>query len=497
MEREEWVFYALITALLALAAYIYLFDSGPDVDPFVLTVQSSVSQMRLPHETAVYRSRVVPHGARGLLTGLAIGGGSGGRMGPTRDGTIEDLWALALKAKISTFSFGQLESISPQQLSSAVESLGGLISRNSANTVVVALPNSAESLICLFAGALHGVQVVFAPMNDELDKYVRFCKATVVVTTGELAELLIQNTNVGTIVFTGKRQLQGPHLVPWDHAISNPKQAGDALKKAIDPPMAMVYSSGEKIVLTTVSNQNIVSAVASQLKALPIKEQWNNKDTVVSCTTELSNHTIVHNVAALAVGAHLVLPESTSSVNLFLLVSTIKPTILVTDDETSLSLAARSERLKALHLVQLQIALNTLRLGKLPTHSYIIRDFASVRLVHSGALQDEPALSDKDANLIRALTGARLIHSLYVPLCLSPIAQTNIYDYRAGEPGVINFGAPMACLELKLKDHGLYQASERKGQIWIQGPAVTEEPQWVNTGLIALFGPDGALKIHS
>lgn len=499
MLDDEVVFYCLASGIAALVAYFY-FVQSPDTDPFILNVQAGISQLRHPGETAVYRSRITPFTGT-LLSGLSIGKSAFS----TRDGNLADIWELAQKASIGECSFGATDSVNPissEELARLVYGVGKKL-QNSQNPIAVMLPNSIESLVLTFAGPLFGTPVVFIAVEDvsvqQLEEFLSVAKPSSIVTTAEI----IRGVRVPgeALVYSVKGDISGARS--WSELAAECKQHSVESFPEFDEvtaPVSFIYpgQAGE-VKQTVLSNQNIVSAVASQIKSLPYSQQWNDSDLVLSCTSHLSMYTFILHLAAIVVGARLALPEKDSPTDLFKLIAEVQPTVLISDDDTMKSLAGRADRLKVLGMIKLQMANSTLSRGIMPTTSVVLSFFKSVRLIHTSYNSlntPDRALTTKETNTIRALTGARVIHALCSPICASPLAQTQLFDYRLGADNVINYGPVLPCLEAILKDHGLYSAEDKKGQLWIRGPACNND-SWTNTGIIGEWGIDGTLRTYA
>lgn len=499
--NDELLFHCLVAGVVAIVAYFYFFQS-PDTDPFILQVQSSISHLRMPGETAVYRSRITPFTGT-LLSGLSIGKSAFS----TRDGNLNDLWQLAQKTSIGECSFGKVDhvkAIPEPELTKLVYGVGKKL-QNGENPIAVMLPNSLESFVLTFAGALFGTHVVFISIEDvteqQLESFISLANPSSIVSTAEILNgIKSLPTSVSTVISVKGQTSKG---VTWDQFTKDLDDIAAEQLPEFDEsksPVSFIYANNEgKAKQTILSNRNVVSAVASQVKGIPYSQQWKKSDVVLSCTSHLSMYTFVLHLAALVAGSSLALPEK-GPTDLFKLVSEVEPSILISDDDTMKSLAGRAERLKIPGIVKLNMARATLSYGNMPSLTSVLSEFKSVRLVHSSysSLNSvDRALTTKETNIIRALTGAGVVHALCSPFTASPVAQSQLYDYREkGFQHTINFGPVLPCLEAHLKDHGLYAAEDKKGQLWIRGPALHDE-EWANTGIIGEWGHDGTLRLFA
>ncbi|CAN6627098.1 hypothetical protein TRVA0_011S00936 [Trichomonascus vanleenenianus] len=461
--------------------------------------------MRKPGETAVYRNMLV--GQMGeLIQGLGIQDSNG-----ARNGDIADIWKLfqqnnsylSIAAYSPENSAYGLEQTSANEASSLVQAVGSELAKMcESGSLAIMAPNCLETFICCISAMLFNIPVVIIPLTLEephIISAVRKFAPKVVLSTQEIVEELGIGDEVTLVSLKGRAGVTFAHLAsssftPLDLDVY------DATKTKF--PISHVYVSGKdkssvEIAQFTVSN--IVAAIAAQIQALPRNDQWSSKDSVFSCSSYTSLFELVLQLSGLVAGATVIFPQLNMPSDLFNLVKHIKPTVIISDDRTSASLASRSERLKLLSLLRLQIANATLSRGQIPSHSAALGSiFSSVRLIHTAvdAGSEEP-LTTLQANTIRALTGTRVVHALTAPISASPIAETNMYDYRARDAeAVVNYGALLPCLEAKLTDHGEYDAASRKGRLYVRGTTTTgPSSEWIDTGVIATWGIDGTLRL--
>lgn len=285
-------------------------------------------------------------------------------------------------------------------------------------------------------------------------------------------------------------------------------------------PIRITYEapgSAGTVGLTKFTHQNVISAIASQIKVLPQSHQWGKSDTVLIFTSELSMFTIVSQFTAFVTYSSLVfLSKMNVAPNELLLVT--KPTIIVTDDETTFSLLEQIQDLTVLGVIKQKISEVKLSRGSLP-RSAVLAPFSTVRLVYSSTCifensksssldpssdEDHHSLTSSDTNSIRALTGARFVHALTSPLVAGPIASTNVYDYRLNSwhdnERLTNYGPVAACLELVLRDDptGSGSADKDNGRLFVRGfSASGSENEWVDTGIVGSIGHDGCIKVRN
>ena len=311
----------------------------------------------------------------------------------------------------------------------------------------------------------------------------------------------------------------------WKELVSTlESQAGDSFEfPAIDEsetcfPLRITYEDPSgKIGISKFTHQNIAAAVASQIKVLPTSQQWNESDKVLIFTSQLSMFTVVSQLVAFVGKSSLVFLSKMNVVPEQLLLAT-KPTIMVTDDETTFSLLKQVQDLTLLPTINLAIRNSRVSRGRLPSGS-VLPYLSTVRLIYSSTCivdntaptevdqdpddDDKTHLNSADTNTIRALTGSRFIHALTSPLVAGPIASTHIYDYRLNsshdKQSLTNYGPVAACIEAYLKDEPLNSGStdSNEGRLFLRGFSSPALHEWIDTGIVGSFTPDGCFKIRN
>ena len=150
------VFGLVFYALLLLFTY-----AEPDVHPFLLGRQASASSVRLPGESAVYRSLETPQGYP-LRSGLNVKDADAPKWSAGRDGDLRDVWKQALKPlkdgkdgakqtlKITSVLGKKTALFTPKGLTKDINVLGKHFQSGGTQKVALYLPNSAELLVTLF-----------------------------------------------------------------------------------------------------------------------------------------------------------------------------------------------------------------------------------------------------------------------------------------------------------------------------------------------------------
>lgn len=505
---QTTVFYGLLTIGVMIVAYDYLFAAYPDVDRFFVTHQTSIATMRRPGETAIHRSLVNPVGKR-LMTGLSIRGKEGMTL---RDGDMLDLWKLSCKAKMARAmnvkGTYHVTEIGELEWKRKVVGLAGVLKKwldkieNEQDKVVaVALSNRLEWLKVLFATVMAGGTVVLLGSEDISVDALEEAKPVVLIAEAESWGVESQE-NLGSIkhvIFLDglpKMTLPGSvEVLEWERVDSlrdslaiDSDQLESALQTDRDVLRSIYKDLEGSTQISRFQTSQIVAAIASQIKALPISFQWCANDCVLTYTSSLSLYTALLSLTAIVSGSSLIFLGKTTHKPPLDVVQELAPTIVVTDDATSYTLANSSNSLTLFGNIRLAMARVSLSRGILPTRG-IYSEFTSVRIVHSSAVSSGmvPAfyLTSADANTLRALTGARFIHGLCSPLCMGPITQTGFYDYRQYDEEIVSYGAPVPGLEIMLRDSkNQYWAQDRKGELYVRGCQVAGDGNWKATGII-------------
>lgn len=510
------LFWASTAVLISILVYVRFICDVPDTDEYFLYNQASVGKIRRPKETAIHRSLVAGHG-RSLMMGLSISDESG----KTRNGYLHDIWKLAEKASIAVVDSdveGQsLTTLPREEFEKLVHLMGRKLAEYSANSikknVAVLLPPCLEATVIQFACCLFGLSAVYISLNDmseeSLQEALQLSNATVIIGPG-IALSKVDYTKLNHLVSvisvhsSFDKTLPKVSVESWSSIAKNvngeqiiDQTLPDIVTSETYEPAKFIYVDlkTSEMKISCFTTANIVAAVAAQIKILPRSKVWTEKDTILCLTSQLTSAHLIQQLGAFVVGASVVFPSTSyasSSPND--IVGYVKPTIILTDDYTTKSLALYTENLTVVGNIRIRLGLNSLSHGNLP--KAIIPEFKSVRLIYSDGTWDSHDLSTSDSNLVRVLAGAALVHSLSAPAECGPICQTGFYDYRAEDDSRYqNFGPVLPCLEGLIKDYGLLKAEKREGELWVRGPAVSSGVEWSSTEMIGKFGVDGCFKL--
>ncbi len=89
----------IAAGLVALVAYLAMSQKQPDTHPMLLARQSQPSPVRLPGQSAVYRSHTSPHGLP-LNNGLNVKDVGKNMWQPGRDGDLRDIWRRVVTGRL-------------------------------------------------------------------------------------------------------------------------------------------------------------------------------------------------------------------------------------------------------------------------------------------------------------------------------------------------------------------------------------------------------------
>lgn len=425
-----------VTALLLLFLTTYiiysLIPSARDAHPLVVLQQSNLGSIRQPGESGVYRSHFCPHGLP-LLRGLQIQADNY----RLRNGNMGDLLELAS----DTVSYEN------------VRKLGSFLK---SNVTIIWDKNRPEYVEILFACALYNLSVVI--ISDEytgegLKEAIRVSKPGVLVKNGEFG-VLLNDTSYETVKNTYSER-DFPAL--------------DESNAFLGFPVSDMH---RKIAIKYYDHTNIVAAIVGQLKGFPATHEVTQKDTVYFAEASIGKpFPLVLYLSTLAIGAGVVTELDQATV------------VVTTQDRVSRLLSTKLSLWQRFHLSRAESSLASGCLNR----SGVLTEYSKCRMVFFAA--QEPALTSVQIGKIRALTGAHVVYSLMSRECLSPVAQTNIYDYRLIN-GVV-FGPPPPCLEGKVKSES--EEKVTKGHLFIQSPAAAKG--WLETEYVGEWGADGAWRL--
>ena len=505
---SAWNFWStlLIFGVFFTLVYPLLVYREPDTHPLLLSRQSNVSMVRMPGESATYRSLEVPDGLS-LRTGLNVRseGDSKWRIG--KDGDVRDVWKRVIdgtltddgkrtghRSNIQTvYGLEEVETHEIADLTKQMNSIGNYIKTHGGTTVAICLPNSVELLLSIFAAAFYGFHPVLIPYDIPQDislKLISMCGANFAI--GEagaipLTDIKAKCDSLKHVLWVVEKTSRHMDWDDNDGAIStgtwhdivhrNASVATEELPTSSEtdavPDIITVWinktaTSGEIVAFT---QQNFAAAAAAQASALPMRHRLSHTDIFLPADSMTQPYILTQTLAALYNGVTVALNSvAGSQADLTATAAGISPTIMSASAASALKLR---EETKSLASGALQsFALNSQKralasgymppstigkgviqptratVGKLPNKLRLLYTFERA---HSGT----PHLTSEVLNDLRAFTGARVIYALIAAKVAGSITQTAFYDYRRGmQSGEVHshFGAPVSSLEVKLVD---------------------------------------------
>lgn len=400
--------------------------------------------------------------------------------------------------------------------------------------------NSVESLLTIFAAALFNIKASLiasshAIDDDTFEELLIAAKPFAIVVGDQSRAITTQSltklTNIQSIIDASHSH---KNIVPeslniksvtWKSILSNTMDTEQVEKTdRLFAPIQVVYPDfqNNKFVASVASftHHNITSAISSILIVIPPEQRWSSKDVVLTFATELSMFTLISQLAAVASGASLTFAQN-MDVPLLATADATNSTVLITDNDTSLSFLELEEDFTPIQYLRFIMNKASISRGKM-SYKPVVDGFKSIKQIHTSTNypcnSPPPQLRKKtpkvtqitssDANLIRSISGAHFIQSLCSPVLASPISQTTIWDYRedllytSGEDQklLINYGAVQPCIESKVVDLSETNKSSQhnEGILQVRGNSVSGSPfDWIDTGIVAKFTDDGCLRIKS
>ncbi|KAK9433836.1 hypothetical protein V1505DRAFT_336242 [Lipomyces doorenjongii] len=515
-----------ITGILFLIiAYRLVRQRYPDIHPFALYHQSSISPVRNSEESAVYRSTLTPF-TYPLISGLNIREGHS-----FRDGDLRDIWNFAKKGKLG-FVNKKGDAILYHDYETELTPLLHTVASRfneyvpGIKKIGIYLPNSIENVITSFAAAHYSMETVLLPLVSDMGEISRYLEIS-------QPELLI--FEAGVLDFT---KLSLPEsiqcliiVVPsiqdhlewkdqldekvgssisvrtWEDvvsSVSHPTTVVDVPEGALTGPAITVpyTATNGKVELATFSHRNTVSAVATQLRIVPKSESFKSTDIVIPLDSLQNMYIRIMFLSALTAGATVVFCGTTSEGFDVDDLQAINPTILVVSSKSLHHVLNYTPG--PLTNLRLKRAQGILASGNLPWP--VLRLFPKLRLIYthdeqlprqretksSRANDKTGSLTSAQLSLLRALLGARVVYALTNPRIAGPICQTHIYDYR--NLGAVRvFGPVVPALEAVVKDTEHLKGGDRQGHLFVRG-LPTADRGWITTNIVGEWGDDGCFR---
>ena len=260
--------------------------------------------------------------------------------------------------------------------------------------------------------------------------------------------------------------------------------------------------------IVTFNQQNMVSATAALISAIPLRQRMGPADLVLPADSFSNSYVLCQTFAALYTHASLAINSvAIPGVSLAMARRGVAPTIIIASAET-LATLHQEETAKAPSLLQRFDKYSQSQAwasGRMPTDGILFRMTAppasknepgKLRLILTSDRLGtrSPALTSSMLADLRIFTRSRITYALTAAKVAGAVAQTHIFDYRCDNgTGHAHFGIPLSCVEVKLinsNDADLAH-SEPKGDLDVAGPSVSGDE--VTLGATCAIREDGTV----
>ncbi|KAK9366946.1 hypothetical protein V1509DRAFT_628464 [Lipomyces kononenkoae] len=515
----------LASVVVLILGYRLVRHRYPDVHPFALYHQSSISPVRNSEESAIYRSTLTPF-TYPLISGLNIREGHS-----FRDGDLRDIWNFAKNGKLGVFNKKSNEIVYHDYDTELTPLAHKVASRFNqyvpdVKKIGIYLPNSLENVVTFFAAAHYGITVVLLPLvsdMSELTRYLDISRPEILIFEDGLldfAQLTLPKSIQSVIVVAPsirdhqkwKSQLSenAPSSITihnWEDVVSSTSSIATSLETPQEaftgPAVVVPYTNSlGKVESATFFHRNIVSAVAAQLRVIYKSECFRPADVVLTVESLQNMYARIMLLAAFTAGTNVVLCDMHSEEFDLEVLRAINPTVMIVSTKSLHGLLDYTPGL--ITKMRLKRARGILASGNIPWP--VLRLLSKLRLVYT---HEEQPVSQKQAktsnvndktssltsaqlSLLRALLGARVIYSLTNPRIAGPICQTHIYDYRNLGPARV-YGPLVPAVEAIVKDTEHLKGGDRQGQLFVRGLPCADRG-WVTTNIVGEWGDDGCFR---
>lgn len=286
--------------------------------------------------------------------------------------------------------------------------------------------------------------------------------------------------------------------------------ANETLGEVVSAWQSRTLDSKPEIV--SFSHGNFVSAIASLISTLPLRQRLSPADLVLPASSFNIPYVLCQTLASLYQHASIAITSiAEPGVDLALATRGVKPTVIIASAESMAALHQQSTSTTLLHRLAKGIQSRSLAAGRMPN----AKSFLSGLLV-STALREpgpgmlrliltshrlnaaSPPLSSTMLSDLRMATGARICYALTAAQVAGAVSQTNVFDYRVEDSEPAHFGVPISSVELKLanQDDGKVAGNEPEGEIVVSGPSVSgPKGGEVRLGVLGRVRGDGTLVL--
>ncbi|KAK4105078.1 acetyl-CoA synthetase-like protein [Parathielavia hyrcaniae] len=539
----QWNFWTsiIVTVLVGFVTYQIATRQEPDIHPLLLARQSQRSDVRMPHESAIYRSQSAPHGMP-LNSGLNVKDPGASKWARGRDGDLRDIWRQAVAGVqeegptkgatgriLTVLGTDKAVEHHLRDLTRHINFIGQHLASQGGTRVAIYLPNSVEQMVTLFACAFYNLTAVILPFDqpdDAVISMLRRSDADVVVTApGSFPfNLVAQNypslRHLIWVADEGSQHMdwneipQGTgssvSVTTWQDVLSEVSaDLGNDLPPLggqKDPSDVIIFwqsKPGQEEEMVQFTAANLIAGVSGQFFAIPTSHRMGPSDLFLPADSLANSHTLVLTLAALYSNASVAFSSvAPQAEDLTVAIRGVSPTILVatpaallkTHKEATVELGS-SRWARTLHSRRVHALTQG---GFMPSVKTRWPAGNKLRLIVTAerAGADTPRLSCNVLADLRAFTGARIMYALTAPKVAGAVSQTAFYDYRVfGEKqGGYHFGTPLTSTEIVLKDTGLFRSGAHggRGEIFVRGPCVVGGE--TSVGAAGMFRRDNTLS---
>lgn len=453
MPELNSILISVVAAFLIHYLYIQYVESTKDVNELYLNEQSRIEAVREKSESAIYKSNKLEI-AGGLRVGLDI------RYDyyKSRSGNLSDVWEVlmsyARKHKERSITVND-RSMTVLKINHAVNELGKYLKESEILEIKVRLNMVSEltfdSLVILIAGFINQVSIeLYEDIRD-----VQFTEKSLLVTTEKTSESIHYTLNLtDQTIYNFNESLED-----FENVYTFTKDMGIALK--------VVRRIGNIVSKIEFTQLNIVSAIASTLKHLPMTQELNDQDRVVIVQSPLTTNVHLFNKLVKILSTFLSHSELIiigNTCDLRQIIIRHNPTVLSVNSPDWARLTATPFRLGLFsRLIYKQSFMNLCR-GKFPSYRFIKNN---LRLIYiNQALTLPEGTSPEKLNKWRCYLLLRIIVESGYYNIMGPVILTDFYDYRLIDTAA-NFGCLTQSVEIKLTD-----VKDNKGEVTVRGYSI-------------------------
>jgi hypothetical protein len=241
--------------------------------------------------------------------------------------------------------------------------------------------------------------------------------------------------------------------------------------------------------IVTFTQENLVSAIAALISAVPLRQRLSPADLVLPADSFTHSYVLCMTLGALFMHASIVINSvAVPGVDLALARRGASPTVIIASAET-LAALHRKETAGVTSLAQnlgRYTQAQTMSAGRMPTDGLLFKLLAPSSTKHApGKLRlifvserlggGSPPITSTMLSDLRLFTRSRIIYALTAAKVAGAVAQSNVFDYRRDD-GIAHahFGIPLSSVEVKLLNEtdSEVATNEPKGDLLVAGPAV-------------------------